>query len=620
MHSLILFATMLACAQAQQAPFIPITGPNALKGASFLFEDSRGGLWLGGSESVEGVRYYDGSRFINPVLDDFPHVLVTGIQEDSEGGIWLATTGGLFRLTHGRLSSISKEALSNGFTKIAPDVFVANIATVNKAQPVKATLLRVMKYAGAWHTDTVGPATPFVRYSPVGSGRVLAPCPGALCEYQAADIINWRPGMTIPATSRPLKIPETPILATQDRSGCVWIRSQNHTFYMCASDPAPVGLPADVASISEPAISELPGGSMVIASLNRIAIGRPGNFRVISTINGLTGVAYHLARSDGSIWISNSAGLFVLSTHLNAEFWTERDGLNGSSWSVLPLGKQVFAVSGDTICVLDNDRRRWRQIASVRSAMNLSPGPENTIFVSSLSEGIVQIRLDGSIIRKSVPQNVMSVATTPKGEYWSTGNLVARAVLQGSRINLLPEDVPNPHGRGSKIMFDKDVGLITCYSAGLVRKTDLGWQLIADPKAPPPRECIAMTIDHRGALWYGFHSFFVVPNPGSLNPEARTVAINGESGDRPCCAFLGTDRNGVLWRGSPNGVYLADPDQALQGRWLELNRDDGLPGNDTNEDSFVNASDGSLWFGIDNSVVHVLPSPDFSPIYRVAEK
>jgi tRNA A-37 threonylcarbamoyl transferase component Bud32 len=83
--------------------------------------------------------------------------------------------------------------------------------------------------------------------------------------------------------------------------------------------------------------------------------------------------------------------------------------------------------------------------------------------------------------------------------------------------------------------------------------------------------------------------------------------------------FLGFDRRGWLWRGTPDGVYVADLEQARQGQWLQINRVDGLPAVDTNQNSFFEDSDGSIWFGAENSVIHMFPPDDLlHPTYAPA--
>ena len=76
--------------------------------------------------------------------------------------------------------------------------------------------------------------------------------------------------------------------------------------------------------------------------------------------------------------------------------------------------------------------------------------------------------------------------------------------------------------------------------------------------------------------------------------------------------FRARDRqSGWIWRGSPIGIYVADPEQARQGQWLYLNRLDGIAGTDANRRSFFSDRDGSVWFGLDNSINHFYPPNDF---------
>jgi hypothetical protein len=85
-------------ARGQQYPFVQITVPNQPRGCFFPFEDSHGALWFGGCETGrEGLVYFDGSRFIAPLGNAFPAVIVNGMAEDSDGGIWLSARGGVYR-------------------------------------------------------------------------------------------------------------------------------------------------------------------------------------------------------------------------------------------------------------------------------------------------------------------------------------------------------------------------------------------------------------------------------------------------------------------------------------------------------------------------------------------
>jgi hypothetical protein len=74
--------------------------------------------------------------------------------------------------------------------------------------------------------------------------------------------------------------------------------------------------------------------------------------------------------------------------------------------------------------------------------------------------------------------------------------------------------------------------------------------------------------------------------------------------------FFETDHRGWLWRGSSDGIYVADFEQAKQGVWLHLDIGDGLPARPASSQSFFEDSDGSVWYCADTSVIHFYPPDD----------
>ena len=70
----------------------------------------------------------------------------------------------------------------------------------------------------------------------------------------------------------------------EDRFSCVWMRSKWDASYECPSDGLPVMLPTSVASVGNPLLMELNDGEIAIPSFDKIAIGRPGRFRVMTAL------------------------------------------------------------------------------------------------------------------------------------------------------------------------------------------------------------------------------------------------------------------------------------------------------------------------------------------------
>ena len=598
-------------AVAQQLPFVPITGPNALRASSSLFEDKRGGLWLGGNEETTGLRYYDGSRFVNPVAGSFPRILITGMSEDSEGGIWLASSGGLFRLFRGGLTRMLEGTANYGITAVAPDVFVANVTKVGKDELVEADLIRISRTRAAWKTEVVAPSVPSVRFERDRFGNITYPCETGFCEFKSAEIEQWREGMNLHITRHFMATRSRANIAFRDHLGCVWQRSNSEVSYQCPGDLKSTVLPAQIASIGDLPLTESNEGAMIIPSWNRIAIGRPGKFRVITAANGYPSAGSVLVRTDGTIWLSNSKGLFVFPTHLQIEFWTERDGLDGNTFSILPHRKKAYAISGDMIKTLDSSRSRWLSLKEFRGATHLLRGPNSTIFASSRLEGVIQLSADGRILRRSRPTNALMLGQTLAGETWVTGRELSRIDPDAKgRLLLKSLPVPAPQGGGTGFALARDGSFWTTYAGGLLYKDKEGWHGSFSKNGFKWKNCFSFTVDHMGRIWCGTGGLYVVEDPKGATPKEISAPLQNQSGAEICCTFFGVDLQGRLWRGMPNGVYIAEPEQAFQDHWLELNVEDGLPGSDTNERSFVADSDGSVWFGIDNSVVHLFPPDD----------
>jgi predicted Ser/Thr protein kinase len=317
-------------------------------------------------------------------------------------------------------------------------------------------------------------------------------------------------------------------------------------------------------------------GSIVIPSYAKLAVGRPGSFRLISALNGNPGAINAVATSDGTIWVNPGNGLFAFPTRLRMEFWTEREGLGGNTWSILRTPQQTFALAGDEVTVLSADRRSWSSLAIGQSVDHFIGSFKGGFLASTLRNGTLRLSGEGKVMGKvGLPAEATSLAG---------------------------------------VKADPQSGLWTCSGGVLVHKTG-GWNPIPADAGSPSPACYYLAIDGLGGVWYGDANwlgagFGLVEGRSGDHPKARRFTSGDEVGNATV-RFLGVDSRGWIWRGSPAGVYVADPAQARQGQWLYLNRLDGIAGTDANRTSFFSDSDGSVWFGLDNSINHLYPPADF---------
>ena len=541
-----------------------------------LLEDRiRGGLWMGGNlEGGEGLTYFDGNRFISPVRGPFPKAAIQNITEDSEGGLWIATPIGLYRFFGGELTLMVGSGAGN-VLEAGPTVILAVTADGTKGNE----LLRFSKASGGkWKAEAMLAMPGLSSLVKDHDGKFLFACPGGYCEFLAEDAVRWRMGETLQVTRRNApalaEANNTVKIILRDRFGCIWFERRRELQFQCPGEA--VNADANlVLPISASAI-ELADGKIVIFSFSKLAIGRPGNFRIITSLNGFPGAISVVATKDGSLWLSNGNGLFVLPPR-RMEFWTEREGLNGNTWSILRTPHKTFAIAGEELRLLDQERSRWNLLPIGRVDL-MKPGPRDTILTCFDRGGTGpwrQVSSSGEVMGKQYPcdedLNFDGAKTDPEGVLWR------------------------------------------CSNNGLLHKSP-EWRPIKVAEGPPIQACRYFAIAGNGDIWLTTAEpetgFTLVERPGSANPRTRNFLSGGEVGIAQT-RFFGIDQRGWIWRGSPSGIYVADSEEARRGEWLYLNRLDGIAGTDANRRSFFSDPDGSVWFGLDNSINHVYPPNDF---------
>ena len=129
-----------------------------------------------------------------------------------------------------------------------------------------------------------------------------------------------------------------------------------------------------------------------------------------------------------------------------------------------------------------------------------------------------------------------------------------------------------------------------------------GFQLPDSPRAPQRRR-----LD-------GLRKFAAGSSPGPVLGRARIRNYSVQSEQLVANSenqFLGVDHRGWIWRGS-DAEYVANSQAAEAGDWLRVDREDGVPSEAANQNSFFADPDGSVWFASNATVVHFSPAEDFA--------
>ena len=610
---LLLSLVLSRVAGAQRYPFVQVTASDTPAGCLFPFADSHGRLWLSGCETgTEGVFYFDGTRFVSPLKSGFPNAIVRGMAEDSEGGIWFSSTAGIYRLCNGKLEKIVSGVAEAGIEEIAPDVFLAAVGESANEATATADAVRIAKTNDGWKAQPIVTAITQVQFRLDASGHILFGCNGGYCELQRDEVLKWRGGSPVSVLRHSIhesnEYAHSAALVLRDHSGCVWLKTSRQAFYQCPTDALPVAVPN---TLGYPMMLELPDGSIVIRGTTRITIGRPGRFRVITAQNGYPGNAFPVADKSGNLWLVCPKGLFYLPWRMGMEFWSQSEGLEGNTFSLLRLDGKLFAIAGESLEIFEANHQRWHVLASLGDIQHLTEGPDGTILAASPTRGALQISQDGKVLHRSLPANVSLIRRAQNGKLWAIGGSIWSVNVKGQDVRLQSE-INGVAGVGLDLKFDPAGNPWACYGDGLRYREGSDWGSIAKAQGLPAERCASLVVDPQGDVWYAdyiLRSLFLIQQPKSGRPEIRQFHSGGEMGTA-LATFLETDHRGWLWRGSADGIYVADPGQAKQGEWLHLDVGDGLPARSATAHSFFEDSDGSVWYCADTSVIHFYPPND----------
>ncbi|MFC5865371.1 protein kinase [Acidicapsa dinghuensis] len=546
---------------------------------------------------------FDGSRFLSPE-GDAGGGTVSGMVEDTLGGIWLASSRGLFRISQGKIAKIFDGVAGSGITNVAPDVFLLAMKREDGTSQSGIDAVRVSRSGEGWRLDNVLTSIGDVKFQSDASGNVLFGCDDGYCELPASAIIRWRQGQQLAVRSHRLgtgqQYMRRAAAVLRDRYGCVWLRDNTTVIYQCRTDGPVSRLDSTAIGNGIPLLYELKDGSILIPSFAKIAIGRPDRMETVPiTTHGAV-----IPLRDGGVLAVALNDLVYLPRRLGVEYWADSDGLGGNTWSVFRQGSKMYAFADETAYVLDDDRNRWRLVKG--SVESMAPGNDRSIFIAS--EGALQeITPGGQVVKRSRPAGLSKVFHLRDNTVWASGDTTYKIGTSGRELELL-----EPAGNLTDIVrmeAGPDGSIWACGPSGLLQLDRGRWNFVLSEIANLGCSSLAVGVD--GKVWYTSNSrgrAYLVERASSGKFVARALP-QGNAESVTHFNFIAVDRKGWVWLGSAEALYVATPQQAREGNWLRLGRTDGLPTLDTNANSFFEDRDGSIWYGADNDIIH-LTAPD----------
>ena len=590
------FLILVNVAGAQQYPFTKVAG--SPKNIEHILEDRQGRLWIA---THDDVLCFDGSRFLSLRQLGFA-VKAGSLTEDDEGGILIAGDG-VDRFFRGNLEHVLTGIRVSGVISVAPGLLLTTLQDPSMGRMTPAR--RIRRVGAAWQSDELTGWYFGLNLSRDQAGTILAQCPGGWCEASSSTIANWSP-----------QSPIAPVLhqstwdfsrVTRDRFHCVWFRSREAGAYQCADDPGPKVLPTSVIGRNVWVdIGQNEDGSMLFASVNSVALGRPGSFSIVTPANGLPAesVSSAIRSRDGSIWVASLSGLYRFSYPFQLSYWKSQHGL---VWSFAKSGKTVYAGTSAGIARL-TPSGGWDTLSGSRefgSVSSLLPASDGSLYAAVAGQAVIKLRPDGTLAGRTPPGQgggAAALAQTPDGSIWLGGNGIYRVVEKGHDLALLPEKIPGAPLPETIVHTDPRGGLWGCFSGNLIRREAGTWRSVAHDSLLPGL-CRSLAFAG-GDVWAGFNTGL-----GWVHASATRVIPSADPNGVASWA-LALDARGWLWRGSSDGMHVGLPDQARDGRSLLLNEADGLPDLDVNHGSLFADPDGSIWWAAATGIMHFGPPRD----------
>src|SRR5882724_2658755 len=612
--SLMLLLLTVHDAPAQQFTFRQYGQEEGLANLALtcLLQDHAGFIWMC---TENGLFRHDGTDFERFGEDEgIATTVIHGAVEDPSGRIWVGTSSDLYLGDGGHFHAIRPEGhnlvvdFGLRIVALAPD----RMLVVNKDQLLE---LHLSAQDGVWHS------APFfapeqlathpglqhlssIQMAP--NGHLWLGCGTAICAAQGGHIESWGVQAGVPEdTWRSWLV---------DHDGRLWVRGLKHVVVLEAGatrfetrDPPHSKLTADILNVPLVADHE----NRIIAR-NDVGLVRwqEGHWEELTAKNGLpsAGIAALLVSHDGVLWLGTSGhGLSRWLGYGNFESWTLADGLAAYPvWSVLRSVSRGIVMGTRSGC--------YRIDATSRGAVpcKFDGVPAGEIqLMTERADGSLWIGMTtGELLRVAAGErHATQIANLPlmrrlyadsMDRLWICSNTRVHVVQPGA-TQVQQMTLPAAMGEITDATEDVHGAVWMAAQGGLLRWSGGKW--------------IVLQVDNEHARG-GFGSVATVADgwlwAGATSQGVMRLHVEGDRADqvewvpdpmvaRASIYFTQKDARGWIWVGTDAGVAVFDGKL-----WRRFSRSDGLIWNDTDQNSVLADTDGSVWIGTSGGLTHVL--------------
>ena len=584
-----------------------------------LCQDREGYLWVG---TQNGLYRYDGYRFLEfSTKDGLPSDSITSLHVGFDGTLWVGTRNGLAWRRGVRFMVPADSRLKR-------TTFIQGIASDNAGHTYVSTTQGLAGATLSADGGTVrleflpGPAgmknPRITSIWPDPKGGIWFGCGTSICRAAGENVQVWGESLGVPADAWQFVV--------KDAAGNLWARSRIYLIELPVGadrfrtiggaqvPPLHFGFPSLLVDGETGLLAPTDGG---------LSILRNGVWTRLGPREGLPSsiVTAVLRDRQGSLWVGMASGLARWAGGESWENYTEVEGLSsGASRSLAEDATGgIWAGTGAGLShgTLSGGSWKWSALndPSLTWVANMVVAKDGAIWLSDIGPQVLRLDPHTGKLRRygQFPREVFSLTLDRGGNLWV---LTTYALFRGDSAH--PENgferVIPPDSTANTVFTEavEDIhgDFWVATFSGVFRFSGGRWSHITKQGGLADNSAFSLAADASGAVYV---AYFNDPNIDCIRSEgsgmraSRVDRSKGLTADHVYTVHM--DREDRLWALTDHGARLRVGDT-----WVLFDQSDGLLWNDCN--TFLAASDGSIWIGSDRGLTH-FPSPHPSAPDRV---
>jgi ligand-binding sensor domain-containing protein len=579
-----------------------------------LLQDRTGFLWVG---TAGGLFRYDGAHFTQFGGADGPAGSVDALGQTADGTLWAGTTNGLARLRGGHLEFIAspEPMLVTGRSGIATDQHGGiYLATTNGLYAGHAGNAGVVFQ----HYAIPAPIADQTVHSVYAdaAGVVWFGCGDRLCSLAKKQIRVLGSDVGIP--------PDRWDAILADHEGNLWIRSVQRLLMRPSGARAFVAQDRSLPRAMDFATLYVDReGQLFVPSEAGISRLTPRGWETIGIDQGLptNPTCCVLEDHEGSIWVGlNGAGLARWVGRDQWQSWTRSEGLAGNNlqamhrdgagvvWVGTEGGLQHFTSDGK----LTPPWTAQQGLAGTK-VRAITSTPDGAIWVGSSPGGISRLDPHSGRIQQyrlgsnAADNQVTSITLDAEQHLWiTTQGALFRSTGQFRSVQFERQILPLSSAEEvfGQTLMDSKGRLWFAGSFGLLRMEHGQSRRFTtkDGLASNALDSLAETPD--GSIWIDYTAEVGIARLSFEQDKPRVEHFSERNGlNSDGVAALATDARGWLWVSSNDGV------DAFDGRrWRHFGQEQGLLWEDCVTRSLFADAEGSIWIGTSRGLSRFHPS------------